>query len=153
MVCLLMKWMVQGAEYKPGRVAAQGPDRLALGPGPGWAMLGRPASRRERMIVESPSTERRHSLRTRLRAAVIVDHPETGTLHLHTDDISDDGAYLLTDGQRLPDVGQVVQVQVQGLPDGDAPVVSMEVVRRDANGLGLRFVAADDSGGSEPAAP
>lgn len=88
---------------------------------------------------------KRNFVRTRLRAAVTLHHPDTGVLHLHTEDISDGGAYLLTDGQALPRIGELVEVQVQGLPGGDAPIVTMKIIRIDAEGIGLSFVDSDQS--------
>lgn len=78
--------------------------------------------------------------RTRLRAAVKLTHPQIGDVSAHTRDISDGGAFVLAEGQELPAVGEIVDVQVQGLPGDDAPVVRMRVVRIDKEGIGLQFV-------------
>jgi ribosomal protein S12 len=83
---------------------------------------------------------RRKSIRTKLQAKVRLSHPEVGDVHLHTSDISDGGAYILSDGNPLPEVGEVVEVQVQGIGSGEAPVVKMRIVRIDNQGVGLEFI-------------
>ena len=77
--------------------------------------------------------------RTRLRAEVKVTHPDAGEILSHTRDISDSGAFIVTHGENIA-VGDIVDVQVQGLPGGDAPVVRMRIVRLDKGGMGLEFV-------------
>jgi hypothetical protein len=63
-----------------------------------------------------------------------------GEFNLHTSDISDEGAFILSEGNELPGVGEVVTVQVQGLPMDDAPIVEMQVVRVDKDGIGLKYL-------------
>ena len=87
--------------------------------------------------------DKRGTIRTGLRAAVKLTHPEVGDLNLHTRDISDTGAYILSEGQSTPEIGEIVQVQVQGIGGGDAPLVKMRVVRLDDDGMGLEFVRED----------
>lgn len=94
--------------------------------------------------MQPKDPNQRRFVRTPLRASVTLSHPETGVLRLHTCDISDGGAYILAEGHRLPEPGEIVEVQVQGLPGGDAPVVKMRVVRMDPEGVGLEFIAPDD---------
>lgn len=87
------------------------------------------------------SRDLRNNPRTRLRAEVKVNHPGAGEIHSHTRDISDTGAFVLgADSSMAIAIGDVVDVQVQGLPGGDAPVVKMRVVRLDKDGMGLEFV-------------
>jgi len=93
--------------------------------------------------------ESRGSVRTPLRAKVKFSHPETGDLKLHTQNISDGGAYILAEGNHVPCVGEVVAVQVQGIGEGEAPVVMMEIVRIDKEGMGLAFISGSDSDQSE----
>ena len=83
---------------------------------------------------------KRAHVRTKLRAGVKVSHPETGDLSLHTADISDSGAYILTEGNTPPEVGEIVMVQLQGLGGGEAPQLMMRVMRSDKDGIGLEFV-------------
>lgn len=84
--------------------------------------------------------DKRVAVRTKLRAEVKLSHPEVGEVDLHTSDISDSGAYILVGGKSVPDVGECVSVQVQGMGGGDAPVVKMRIVRMDNKGIGLEFV-------------
>lgn len=83
--------------------------------------------------------------RTRLRAEVTLVHPEVGQQCSHTRDISEGGAFIFSDGLATPKVGDVVDVQVQGLPGEPAPIVPMQVVRIDADGIGLAFLPRDES--------
>ena len=72
-----------------------------------------------------------------------------GDLKLHTGDISDGGAYIFTEGNSLPKVGELVSVQVQGMGSGEAPVQNMRIVRIDKEGIGLEFVNEDADSGDE----
>lgn len=83
---------------------------------------------------------KRVAIRTKLRADVKLSHPEVGDMNLKTGNISDSGAYILAEGHSMPDVGECVNVQVQGMGAGDAPVVKMRIVRMDNKGIGLEFV-------------
>lgn len=84
--------------------------------------------------------DNRKYVRSKLKADIKLTHPDTGELSLHTADISDGGAFVLAEGNTLPGVGQHVSVQVQGIGDGEAPVVTMKVVRSDTTGIGLAFI-------------
>lgn len=86
---------------------------------------------------------KRRYVRTKMRADVKLSHPDVGELRLKTGDISDGGAYILTEEEGILKVGEVVSVQVQGMGDGEAPVVKMRIVRMDKEGLGLEFVHDD----------
>jgi hypothetical protein len=85
----------------------------------------------------------REHIRTQLRAEVKLSHPEVGDLKLHTGDISDGGAYVFSEGNHLPKIGELVEVQVQGMGGGDAPILKMRVVRLDNDGVGLQFIDED----------
>lgn len=87
-----------------------------------------------------PSENNRQYPRTRLRAQVKLKHPGVGEQHLHTRDISEGGAFVFNEGVQLPELGEIVEVQVQGLPGEAAPIVRMKVVRIDSEGVGLAFV-------------
>lgn len=82
----------------------------------------------------------RRSPRTRLRAEVKLNHPVVGEQRAHTRDISEGGAYVLNEGLILPALGEIIEVQVQGLPGEEAPVVRMRVARIDREGIGLEFL-------------
>lgn len=89
---------------------------------------------------ENIDKSKREHIRTKLRAEVKLSHPEVGDLKLHTGDISDGGAYIFSEGNELPTVGEIVNVQVQGMGGGEAPVVKMRIVRSDSSGMGLEFI-------------
>lgn len=76
--------------------------------------------------------------RTPLKCRIRISHPLFGELMAQTRDLSDTGVYVKhPDLTQLPP-GSVVTGQVQDLPI-DAPILKMEVVRVDADGVGLRF--------------
>jgi len=85
------------------------------------------------------TVDKRRAVRTALRAGVKLSHSTAGKLDLHTGDISDSGAYILTAGNEPPGIDELVVVQVQGMGGGDAPEVTMRVVRSDDKGIGLAF--------------
>ena len=87
--------------------------------------------------------QKRRYVRTKLRADVKVTHETLGELMLRTGDISDGGVYILAEGQELPPVGDFVEVQVQGIGEGEAPILSMRIVRTDKDGIGLEFITED----------
>ena len=87
--------------------------------------------------------DQRKSIRTKLRASVKLKHSATEDHDLHTGDISDSGAYIVSGGKSLPHIGEIVSVQVQGLEGGDAPILKMRIVRTDKKGIGLEFVKED----------
>lgn len=86
---------------------------------------------------------KRKTVRTKLRAEVKFSHPDVGELKLHTGDISDGGAYIFSEGNEIPKVGEIVKVQVQGIGGGEAPIVEMRIVRLDKDGMGLEFIRED----------
>jgi len=88
-------------------------------------------------------TNQRQHIRTKLRAAVKLSHPKVGDLKLQTSDISDGGAYILSEGNPLPNIGEIVHVQVLGMGGDEAPLVKMKIVRNDSRGIGLEFVGDD----------
>ena len=85
------------------------------------------------------SNQRRHQ-RTSLRVKVKIWHDSIGEVVVSTRDISDGGLFLLTENVPTPPVGTVLKGQVQGLM-ADAPIVTMEVVRIEAGGIGLKFIS------------
>ena len=84
-------------------------------------------------------TDRREHMRTALNARVRVVHDSLGEGVFSTRDISDGGIFVVVeDGSFVPDMGDVVIVQVQGLPV-PAPELTMMVVRKSVDGFGLQF--------------
>jgi len=76
--------------------------------------------------------------RTAMKCRIKISHPSFGELIAQTRDLSDGGVYAKhPDLVALP-LGALVSGQVQDLPI-EAPRLQMEVVRVDAEGVGLRF--------------
>ena len=88
--------------------------------------------------------DKRSEIRTPLRAKVKVNHPQIGQVETHTRDISEGGAYIVSNGLEMPKVGELVEVQLQGIGMGEAPIVKMRIVRLDKSGIGLQFVNEND---------
>ncbi|GAC1033898.1 PilZ domain-containing protein [Pseudomonas sp. No.21] len=77
--------------------------------------------------------------RTPMKCRIKISHESFGELLAQTRDLSDGGVYV-----RHPDLvalplGTVVTGQVQDLPF-EAPVLQMEIMRADGEGVGLRFL-------------
>lgn len=87
------------------------------------------------------SREQRQHVRTQLTSNVKLTHPDTGTIVVKTRDISDGGIYLLTAdaGTDLPPIGSKVKVQLIDTPF-EAPVLDMQIVRAERDGIGLAFI-------------
>lgn len=85
------------------------------------------------MVIE----QRKHE-RTELPASVKLMHPDIGTIILKVKDMSYGGLFLLTDTPAFLPIGCIVQVQVCN-PDNELPVVTMVIVRRSSEGIGLSY--------------
>ena len=86
----------------------------------------------------------RRNVRTPLKVRLRIDHPVHGEMLVTTRDISECGVYVLMDqAQSMLSMGEHVQGQVQGLPT-EAPILTLEVVRVEALGVGLRFIRDDE---------
>lgn len=84
-------------------------------------------------------TDRRRDLRTEANLRLKLSHPSVGSIVCTTQDISDSGAYLLSDKiEELP-IGSIVTVQVQDSPE-KVPILYMRVVRHGRDGIGLEFI-------------
>lgn len=84
------------------------------------------------------SDQRRH-VRTPLSCRIKIAHESIGEMTVKTRDISDGGVFVILEPDQVPAIGTIVTGQVQDLI-GDAPVLTMEVVRVEPSGVGLRFV-------------
>ncbi len=83
--------------------------------------------------------DRREHIRTALNARVRVTHDTLGQRDFATRDISDGGVFVVVEEDDfMPELGDVVTVQVQGLPV-PAPELRMTVVRQTSDGFGLQF--------------
>ncbi len=88
--------------------------------------------------TEENGNSRKH-VRSPLRAKVKITSSLSGETLVYTQDLSDGGLFVLSEGNILPKVGELVQVQVQGAL-ADAPVLEAEVVRVNNEGIGLMFM-------------
>ena len=87
--------------------------------------------------------DKRQHPRHPARFTLKLQHPSFGEKLVKTRDISDGGVFLIVDPSEAPPLGQVVKGQVQGLM-ADAPILEMEVVRVENEGIGLKYVLSDD---------
>ncbi|MCO7556903.1 PilZ domain-containing protein [Metapseudomonas otitidis] len=84
------------------------------------------------------SNQRQHP-RTPMKCRIKISHESFGDLFAQTRDLSDGGVYVRhPDLVALP-VGTILTGQVQDLPF-EAPILQMEIMRVDAEGVGLRFL-------------
>ena len=90
------------------------------------------------------SSNKRQHERTPLKVNFKIWHESFGEAMVTTRDVSEGGVFLITESTEveIPASGTVMTGQVQGVMD-DAPVVTMEVVRIEPMGIGLRFVETD----------
>ena len=87
-------------------------------------------------------SDKRIHARTLLNAKVKVTHEIVGDGMFYIRDISDGGVFVIVGDAEFPPLGSVVKVQMQGVPF-EAPVLEMVVVRKGADGFGLKFVTDD----------
>lgn len=83
--------------------------------------------------------DKRQSPRTPMACRIKIQHESIGEIVVQTRDISDGGVFVVMDGEQMPPEGAIVSGQVQGMMH-EAPVVTMEVVRVEPEGLGLKFI-------------
>ncbi len=83
--------------------------------------------------------EKRKYVRTAFSCRIKIITADDSELLVKTRDISDGGVFVVLEPEQMPPIGTIVSGQVQGLVD-HAPVLQMEVVRTEANGVGLRFL-------------
>jgi hypothetical protein len=87
-------------------------------------------------------SDRRHGIRLPVCFEVKVTHDAFGTLILQTANISDSGIYVLTEGQLMPNIGTILQVQLNGhLGENETPpLLDMIITRMDNRGIGLKYL-------------
>ncbi len=90
-------------------------------------------------MVGPGGLEKRKHERTPLCACIRISHESFGTRVVKTRDISLGGVYLLVDDLQMPPEGTIIEGQVQD-DYMERPVVKMEVVRIEPQGVGLRFI-------------
>ncbi len=86
-------------------------------------------------------TDKRKYLRFELPVDVKLTDTSGSEIILKSQDISDSGLFLCGDSSSLPEVGEVVVIQLASLVAGDAPrEITAKVVRQNAQGIGLEFI-------------
>lgn len=83
--------------------------------------------------------DKREYPRTPMACRIKIWHESLGELLVKTRDISEGGVFVVLEPDQMPPIGSHVTGQVQGLTD-QAPVVRMEVVRTEPEGIGLKFL-------------
>ena len=83
--------------------------------------------------------ERRRHQRTPLNTKIRISHESFGSVVVRTRDISESGVFVVSGDAEMPPPGAIVEGQIQDGID-DRPVVLMEVVRVESDGIGLRFL-------------
>ena len=88
------------------------------------------------------SSNKRHSPRLPIQLEVEFNHDETGVLNLVTKDISDSGIFINIEPDNQPPINTTAKVKLKSdFEDGEeAPTLLMIVVRKEENGIGLKFI-------------
>lgn len=87
------------------------------------------------------SNQRMHP-RANMKCRIRISHESFGDVLAQTRDLSDGGVYVKHPSLVSLKPGAIVRGQVQDLPI-PAPELMMEVMRVDAEGVGLRFILED----------
>ncbi|TBU81563.1 PilZ domain-containing protein [Pseudomonas daroniae] len=85
------------------------------------------------------SANQRQYPRIPMKCRIKICHPSFGERVAQTRDLSDGGVYVRHEDLAALELGTRVTGQVQDMPI-EAPILEMEVMRVDADGVGLRFV-------------
>lgn len=88
--------------------------------------------------------ERRKVARKSVSFEVLMIIDDENTLILEAANISENGVYLLTDGQPHPPIGSKVKVKLNGNLGNeteDFPLVDMIIKRIDSEGMGLQYLS------------
>lgn len=93
------------------------------------------------MNRQANTKELRGSPRVNISLRVNLTMTDNGQIYAVTRDISDGGIFLVLDADAMPELGEQVNVQVQGLPGKqEPPWVKMVVVRSEPSGVGLKII-------------
>lgn len=87
-------------------------------------------------------TNQRMHPRASMKCRIRISHESFGDVLAQTRDLSESGVYVKHPDLVSLQLGAIVRGQVQDLPI-PAPELMMEVMRVDAEGVGLRFILAD----------
>jgi hypothetical protein len=90
-------------------------------------------------LSDSGGADNRRHERVPLTSRIRITHDSFGSVVVKTRDISLGGVYLVIDDLTMPPPGTVIEGQIQDEME-DRPVVRMEVVRIEPNGVGLKFL-------------
>lgn len=82
--------------------------------------------------------------RTKMRARLKMIHPVVGGLLVYTRDLSDGGLFILSGQHSLPEVGEIIKVQIQDVPV-EAPILTAKIVRKTEDGIGVMFLQEDQA--------
>jgi len=87
--------------------------------------------------------ERRKGERESVCFEVLIIVDPQNTLVLQAVDASEIGIYVLSEGQKIPIIGTVVQVELNGPIEngGQAPLLDMIIKRVDSSGFGLQYLS------------
>jgi hypothetical protein len=91
--------------------------------------------------------ERRKQTRHPANFDVRLSFQEFQDIKFNVSNFSDDGIYIVADGHDLPNLGAVVQVQLDRPVSLElqAPVLDMVIRRVDIGGLGLQYLGESKS--------
>lgn len=95
----------------------------------------------------STENRRRHP-RMPIKVTVKISHPDFGEKLVKTRNLSDSGIFLISEPGELPPTGSVIKGQVQDMIE-NPPVLDMEIVRVEDEGIGLQFLDSSESASSE----
>ncbi len=84
-------------------------------------------------------SDKREHIRTPMNCRIRIADKTLGELEVKTRDVSDGGVFVILDPDQMPPIGSIVTGQVQGLMEA-APILQMEVVRVEPQGVGLKFL-------------
>ena len=87
-------------------------------------------------------SENRGAVRTTFRAQIRLTHPEVGVYEVVTRDMSHSGLFLTWNEPINVRIGDIITVQTLDIED--APVISAQVVRVEANGFAVTYVFDED---------
>jgi len=88
------------------------------------------------------SNRRRHP-RTPMTVTIKITHESIGEKIVKTRNISESGIFIVVEPTNMPPIGSLVRGQVQGMID-NPPILDMQIVRAENDGLGLQFLEAGD---------
>jgi hypothetical protein len=89
--------------------------------------------------------DKRNSLRKKSQLKVLISHPGQGRVVGRIRDMSDRGVFLDVYQSVLFECGQIVGARIIGDSGIDMnPMLSMEIVRVELNGIALKFVEVSE---------